>query len=231
MAELDNGGGGGSTDTTESPDSSPRFGTEQEGGTLTIIFPQELRQLISISDALVFIVKNPTVFVVAALTGFTVDRVAFLLTQKSPVAILVDDYLFRTVLLPIGAAIFAGGLNAINEFILLLFGTDRAVGVAQGARPGLVDIPFVLVEPAIQGFLNIGLVVFNTVNVFNQSLAQDLEGVGLAAPLLVNFIWAMELTVIGAAIWFMISFIPVFNVRGIILALTALPRRAFRRLL
>lgn len=223
---------------THLDDDGDSASVEQSGSTLNVLLPEwvlQLRILAPVAGTLFAIVTSArarTVFILVALTGLSATTINELLTKgKSPAAIIIDDYLFETVLKPLGIAIFVGGLNAINELILLLFGTDRAVGIAPGSRPGAVDVPFVLVEPAIQGFLNIGLVVFNTVNVFNQSLAQDLEGVGLAAPLLVNFIWAMELTVIGAAVWFMISFIPVFNVRGIILALTALPRRAFRRLL
>lgn len=227
-------GGGGTTDSTSDTSDSDGANATFRDQTLTIALPDwvlALRPLAGIVNDLIFIVTRPRVFIVVALTGLSAETVSRLLLEKSAVAIIIDDYIFRTVLLPLGIELFVGGLNAIDEFILLSLGTDRRVGVAPGHQPGLADFPLVVAAPIAQSFLTFGLSVFNAVDVFNRSLARDLEGIGLAAPAFVNLIWAAELTAIGALIWVMLSFIPFFNVRGIMLSLTSLPRKALRRLL
>lgn len=213
--QIEDGGGGSTTTTTTTT-------TESDGTTrITIALPRTLQNLVA----------SPTAWIIAMLTSLTIHEAAQLLQVKSPVAILIDDYLFQTVLLPIATELFISVFQMLDALILIGFGSDRQVGITPGSQPGIADLPIALITPFVFGIYQTALAVYTAVALFNETIASGLPGLGVLAPAFVTFLWAVEITVIGYVLWVMLAFIPVVNVRGVLLSLLSPFRRLSRRLL
>lgn len=238
MANQTTGGtsGGGDDDVT-----IEITGVEQtaEGSRLqyTVTLPgwlQALRPLTGSVTQLLFAVRRPVIWVVAVLLGipvtsFTISQlrnqtgplwteVVVPLSVKGPIAVLLDDFLYRTVLLPFGIRVFTAGVNVLTGLVVFLFGPDLAVG-----RPvGLVDSPFALSGPiasTITGTAAVGITALH--NVF-LGIAVGLEPLGLAAPTVAAFLWAVVTGGFVWAVWTVIRTVdvPLINPVGFVLAVS-----------
>lgn len=213
-AQLDDGGGGTTDDDGQlGPDRGVTITSDDGSATLTL--PSWIFAL----RPLVALVNQPRAFIVAAIVGIPIgEAAARLATGQSAAEIIVEDYIFQQLLLPLGAALFQAGVNLLFGIASLLFGPDLAVG-----RPvGLVDFPFAFSGPIAFAVQGVALELVGAVQAVNLTIASTLAPLGLAAPTFVTFIWVVEAGVFAWGAWILFSSvdIPVVNVKGYVLAVS-----------
>lgn len=180
---LDSGGSDGGDEPRRPRNFQGVF--DPDSNSIQIIVPGWLYDL----RPLVLLVQNPRAWIVAAILGIPFTEAVFRLSRgESAAEMIVEDYLYRELLLPFAAGIFNALVNALFQAGFFLFGPDLAVG-----RPvGIVDSPFALSGPIADTLNNLALGLIAAVHGFNLNLAQGLEPLGIAAPTLVTFIWGVQ---------------------------------------
>lgn len=142
---------------------------------------------------------------------------------------IIVGFIYDTFLYPVGSAFWNAGVSTVDAFIVLGFGSDRAIGIAEGSSFGILDIPFVIIAPFVDAMATMTSGAVGIVASFNSGVASAVSGFGIAAPLVVNTMVVGEVVIIAWGTWTLINLIdiPVVRVMGFLSAATA----PFRRLL
>lgn len=207
--QLDSGGTGDSAEATV---------TNQDGTTfIEISLPDWVLAL----RPLVQLVQHPQVWLVAAILGISFNEafVRVRIQGQSPVELIVEDYLFRQLLVPAGAAVFNLGVMLVNAVL--------------GFFELLASVPGRVVAPVVNLFVGIGLILFSLLQALNQMVAAGLEPFGLAAPVVVPALFALEVVIVAYAAWLAIQTVDLLTL-GIIDDVIDIGKAAtwpFRRLL
>lgn len=166
------------------------------GGSLTLqidaskILPDWVQQIGTRGGKLlVQFVTNPRAFVVALLTTGTVTYgvARERLKTESAVEIIVEQYIFRALLLPIAVDVWEAGLSVVAA-VLTMFNF-------------IASIPFRIAEVVGLPVQSIGVSLGAEISEFNRSIATDIAQVGLPAPAVVSVVWAVEFGVLAYALW------------------------------
>lgn len=202
MAKLDAGGsgGGGSTDSSGGgSDGGSSDGTETNA--VNILF--RLRE-------------NPEALLVSLMLGAVSYKEAKgLVTDQSVAEIVIGRYIFSSFLRPFAAEVFDAGNAVLRSLLFILFGSDYEVGISLGTTWGLVDIPIGLASK-LTTFIDNGITeLVLGIGAINQSIAAEVAGLGIAAPLIVAVVWALELSIVGLVLWTIVSSIDVPGVKAV----------------
>lgn len=158
---------------------------------------------------------------------------------RNPVAFissaLVTIALFD-IILPIVRTAISTVVYIINIPLTLALGTDYQIGVAEGARPGLADVPLLIVDMAGQP---LGVIVDRIVSLiigFRGTIISLVPAAGPLAPVVtygatvlmfVAAYWAAITAIrVGPTIVSVIPGVPAINLEGILRTVTA-PFRFF----
>jgi hypothetical protein len=241
MAEVTNGGsggddGGGSTgDDPRRPSNFQGVITDDSGNALgTIELPDwllRLQPLVGIVPVLLFIAGAPVVWVVATLLGVRVTPetiealrrrqgplwtdVVQPLQQKGPIAVILDDFLFRTILAPLGAALLDSALWVVNTvFAPFAFLANVILGAV-----GL----------STQGILTGAAGIIAAIRAFNLSLVGPVTALGIGAQPAATAIGIGQIALAAWGLWILARSIdvPFIDPLGLGLAIT----RPFRNFL
>lgn len=173
---------------------------DSDTNTFHIAIPPSLQALAAEANRILFMVRQPLVFVVAVLLGVRVtdfniglfyqrqgplwEDVLVPLTQKGPVAVLLDDFLYRTILRPIGLELFGAGVLVVDT--------------ALAAFVFLANIPLGLAGLTAQGLFAAASAIVFPVRVFNLALVEPVTALGVGAQPAATALGAVQIT---GAVW------------------------------
>lgn len=112
----------------------------------------------------------------------------------------INFIIFETFLFPLAVDIYVFGISVIESFIVLFFGSDRAIGVV-GTTPGLLDVPFIIVNPLVQLIGFGGFIIISTISSVNAAIAAALVPLGIAGLPVVTFLWLLEISAAAYLAW------------------------------
>jgi hypothetical protein len=141
---------------------------------------------------------------------------------ESAIGILIDEYLFQTILLPAGVSLYELLLSAVGGVSTVVFGNDQ--------QAGITDIPMIVGEIIAGPFSELFGGAVGAVTEFNATVAQSVEPLGLAAPVFVTGLWAFEVFAALWITWTLLEAIPGVDVTDIAMSLTAPLRNILRGL-
>lgn len=152
---------------------------------------------------LVQLVQYPRAWIVAVILGIPLSEALFRLNvlNQSPVELIVEEYLFRQLILPAGVGLFNLMLSIVSGII--------------GFFEVLASIPIRLVSPLIGAAYAFGLAVFSAIQTINQSFAAGLESFGIAAPVVVPALFVAEVIALVYLGWLLVQTVDLFTL-GII---------------
>lgn len=166
--------------------------------------------------------------------GFTLTRAAVLsvlgisLTQWNALTDIASDprgfvetIIFDTVIRPFaGFIVDAFGLVA-NALLIGAFGADKTP--FDPSSIGLLDPPLLLGQIVIDALAPLGDSIIGTVSTWNQAIASIGAETGVLAPIIVPFLWLIELGIVIGVAWWIIRAIdfPVVDIDVIVSALFA----------
>lgn len=227
-------GTGGTGETEPSPDDPASFFTR-----LSLVINQPRVWLVSILLGIPLTVETlgdwadcdaETAAELQTCTGVIAERVAIPLSRKSAVAVILDDFLFRTILRPAARALFGAGVSAVDLILLTALGGNRQIGVGPGAGPGLVEWPIVIaivIANWITAAFEFGVGVLDSTI---SDIAAFVATAGLPAPIVSAGLWFGLLGVMALGGWILVRSVdvPFFDPVGFYLALTRPLRNLWR---
>lgn len=135
------------------------------------------------------------VFLVGLATLSATSAMALLAFAQNPVGFIRDiitELIFRDLLLPAFFGLVGIGVGLLNALITVGVGTDGQVGIAPGSFPGLADIPFLFSGPLAAAVQGAAVAAIGAIQSINAGVGAELAVLGIAAPTVVAFIWAIE---------------------------------------
>lgn len=224
MANVDSGAGGGGTgDDTAEVTVSNIAGT----WTFEIALPPwlgRLRPLVSEVRRILFVVRQPLIFVVAVLLGVQVTdvtiaqfsrqagplwtEVAVPLMEKGPVAVILDDFLFRTVLRPVGVGLLNFGFDIVTTIL------DAGIFLA--------NIPLGAAGLSAQGLAAGAGGIVLSIRSFNLALVEPVTALGVGAQPAATAVGVGQIALVAWLGWIAVRSLdfPFINPLGAILAFT-----------
>lgn len=189
-------------------------------------------------------------FAMAAGTGYTVKKIkedgdmqeemADLLAEN-PTEFITDvvvnavaGFIYDSVLEPFARTVWDTGIAFLDAGIVVAFGTDRAIGVEDGSVYGLLDIPFVILSPAVGFIANLTTTATTSVESVNSSVAQVIGAqFPIMGPVVYGGFWAFEISAAAWLAWLALNTIdiPLVRVSGALRTASSPARRLFRWLL
>lgn len=180
--------------------------------------------------------SRPAAWLIFVLTGgwVTYNEAAARLSATdnplAPVGILVDEYLFQTILLPAAVSLWESMLGTVDTLSVIIFGGDRALGTTPGTTPGIADLPLVVADIIIAPIQAVFGDITGQIASMNASVAAAVEPLGLAAPMIVTGLWTLEIFAGLWLTWTLAEAIPGIDVTDIVLSYTAPIRNILRGL-
>lgn len=154
----------------------------------------------------------------------------FLNSPTSFIRNILEDIIYKDILLPAGQAIWDAGVATIDTLVVIIVGSDYRIGLTPEESAGLVDVPFFFWNPMAAAITGTGDIVIGAIETSNQAAASQISQFGIAAPTVVNTLWVGEIVISGFVVWVLLSSIdiPVVRVKGFIMTVTAPIRRILR---
>lgn len=177
---------------------------------------------------------RPTPWIVAALTAISIDKAEERLDEgESAVELIVEEYILGEIILPIARTVLDAGVAIIDGTIVVIFGTDRQVGISEGSSVGLTDLPFLVVDPFVSAVGGISGGLSGAVRGFNQGIVGSVSQLGIAAPIVTTFLSVTELAVFALLIYSITVSVDIPIIRAIpgLKAVTRPLRNIIRRFL
>lgn len=169
------------------------------------------------------------------LAGIGVAGATFLVDfVEDPVGTIrdaVETIIFDSVLKPVGESLWGAGVAFLDALLIIIYGGDRAIGIQDGTFIGLLDIPVLLVDPFVALANLTRDVVVVAIGSVNDAIASGFAAeLGIAAPPVVSFLWAVEIAGGAWLAWTAINSIdiPAVRVVGMAKVATKPLRNAFR---
>lgn len=169
--------------------------------------------------------SNPAAWIIYVLTGGWVsysvasDRIQ---AGESPISILVDEYLFQTVLLPAALSLWGMLLGAVAAVQVVIYGNEQ--------QAGIVDLPTIVGDVVARPFAAFFGGIVGGISSFNASVASSVEPLGIAAPIFVTGLWTFEVFAALWLTWTLLEAVPGIDVTDIVLSYTAPIRNLIRGL-
>lgn len=214
----------------EDPPRRPRNfqGITESGEPVSVPIPGWLQNL-------ALLAQRPRIWIAAAILPISFFEASCRLTGRSTIAapvpcppewdgsesvteLIVEEYLFRSVLLPFAVGLFRGGVDILVQLLSILFGPDLEIG-----RPvGLADSPFALSGPVANTLKGLTLGVIGFIHNIILGVSATIAPLGLAAPTFSAFVWFVLVAVFVWGIYILFSTIdfPFINVKGFALAVS-----------
>lgn len=167
--------------------------------------------------------SNPAAWLIYVLTGGWVTyntAKTRIQAGENPISILIDEYLFRTILLPVAGSLWAMLTGAVATVQVIIYG--------DGDTAGIVDLPTILGDVVAAPFTALFGTFVDGIASFNAMVASSVEPLGIVAPIFVTGLWAFEVFAALWILWTLLELIPGVDVTDIALSLTA-PVRNFIR--
>lgn len=237
MANKSLPGGGGGDDSTDDSTTGRGDGNPYEGGTGA-----------SISwDVILAAMPKKVAAVLTAIAALSITQVTFVTSLFSNAKFLanfadhparfvrgvIESFLFDTFLKPIATSVFDAGRAVVGSILFIGFGGDGSLGIAEGSSIGLLDIPWLFVNPVLVGVGEIYGSIGNFITQVNKPIIDGLTSLGLAAPIVTPVLLATEVSLLVWATWVVISTIdvPLVKAQSMATAITGPLRRAIRWLI
>lgn len=217
-------------DPVDSPSETGAKVIELPDGTRFISAP---RWVIRYASRATRFFERPAAWLIFVLTGGWVSyetAASRLDGGENAISILIDEYLFRTVLGPIAVSLWEMMVGAVATLMGFIFGSDGSVGVSEGGTPGIVDLPLVLADLITGPVLGFTGGIADQIASLNASVAAAVEPLGLAAPVVVTGLWTFEVFAAMWLTWTLMEAIPGFDLTDILLSVTAPIRNIIRGL-
>lgn len=156
--------------------------------------------------------RNPTAWILAMLLGGSVtydqmrnrlegDETAVEILQEA----IIEDYIFETILLPAAESIWDAGIAMLTAILTIFFGGDRALGIEEGTAIGVLDLPYLLVQPIGGVFGSLGDSGAEFIGGLNSGLLEAVAPLGLFAPVVVTLFWSVMAAVLAWAAWVVLN--------------------------
>lgn len=180
--------------------------------------------------------RRPAAWLIMVLTGGWISyseaasRLAESDSPLAPVGLLVDEYLFQTILLPVAVSMWDALVGSVDTAAVIIYGGDRRLGLTEGTTPGLVDLPLVIADVIIGPVAAVTGGITGSIASMNASVASSIEPLGLAAPVVVAGLWTFEMFLALWFTWTLLEAIPGFDITDVVLSYTAPIRNILRGL-
>lgn len=152
---------------------------------------------------------RPTAWIVGTLVaGLSVDQAyARMQGGETAVELIVEQYIYAQLLRPALLSLWDGGLAIIDSIIVIILGSDGALGIAPGTTTGIADIPYLFLAPIAEVIVVAGTSITGVIGAVNASVADAIVPLGIAATPVVAFFWAAEIAVALWVLWIVINFL------------------------